>query len=175
MASRLEQLDRDLRRLSARVNALTKEADRIDTDVQTRTRILTEGKTGQVLKRQTGKRLQWMEPPGEKNEEFLWPETNDGSSQIDLTFGEWGETKIIGATVIVTNLTTGKAGIYQFTFGYSDNTYKALELYSGADDDIVDVFTIAPFEDSDGNVSVRMTLSSSSINAAFRYKESFAV
>ncbi len=163
MPSRLERLDSEVRRLQSKVNKLTRS-----------TAILREGRPGQML-RSSHKDLAWVDPGGEKDSEFLWPTTNDGNQEVNLQFGTYGEVTLIGATFLATDEATDEAGIYEFTFGYSNGVYKPLELFSSGSDDIIDVFEIHPYLDTDGMVTVKLTLLNSSISAAFVYRQSFAV
>jgi len=163
MPSRLERLDIEVRRMQARLNKLSRN-----------TAILRQGRPGQML-RSSDNDLAWVDPGGEKDSEFLWPTSNDGNQEVNLQFGTYGDVQLIGATLLATNEATGDAGIYEFTFGYSNGVYKPLELFSGGADDIIDVFGIHPFLDTDGMVTVKLTLSNSSISAAFKYRQSFAV
>ena len=164
MPTRLEILDREVRRLWSRVNKLIRLQNQIEI-----------GQPGQMLRKSTGNDLEWMDPEGEKDLEYFWPADNAGHQEVNLLFGTYGDVKLLGATVLITDTDTGESGSYEFTFGYTDGVYKPLELMSGGEDDIADVFAFTPYEDENNQIAVRITLASSSINAALLYRQSFAV
>lgn len=164
MPTRLENLDREVRRLWARVNKLIRLQDQINL-----------GQSGQMLRKGQGTDLEWIDPQGEKDLEYFWPADNSGETEVNLLFGEYGDVKLFGATVLITDTDTGDSGSYEFTFGYSDGTYKPLELFSSGQDSVADVFEFTPYEDENNQIAVRITLASDSMNAALLYRQSFAV